>query len=102
MSHWRLVVRELNERGPLHWAQVMSGTQRGLNDAANLGFVTRPGGPAKPWRITELGRQWCENRVAVVIKWPGRPGRKAMLVATWLYALPRAGEIQLGNQCTQP
>lgn len=98
MSHWRLVVRELYERGPLRWGQVMSGTQQGLNDAAKLGLVTRPGSPVNPWRITELGRQWCEHRVDVVISWPGRPGRKRMLAATWLHALPKPGEIRLGQQ----
>jgi hypothetical protein len=98
MSHWRLVVRELNERGPLHWAQIMSGPQHGLNAAAELGFVQRPGCATGVWSITELGRQWCEGRVQVVTTWPGRPGRKHMLAATWLHALPKPGQIQLGRQ----
>lgn len=48
------------------------------------------------WTLTPKGRDWCEGRVQLVETPRKGSGRgKRRMVATWLQALPRAGEIRL-------
>ena len=83
MSAWRLVVRELYERGPLASRQFVGvpDAHSALRRARQLGLVESPGrGGArgyKPWAITELGRAYCEGRAVLETLFVPHPGTRA-------------------------
>jgi hypothetical protein len=99
MSAWRIVVKNLYDAGGRGTAALAGGEfltpyQAGnaLESAAKRGLVSNPGQRGlTEWRLTQLGIDWCENRVTHVEKRPG--GRRWVL--TWLSALPRG--IRLGG-----
>lgn len=115
MSAWRLVVRELYERGPLRGTEVRSlfkseeltGPYTALQTAARMGLVRSPGrGTNQPYTLTDAGRAMVENRLAAVVpkyrtgrQKGGRPqGTQLVLRPTWLASLPPANEIRLRQE----
>jgi hypothetical protein len=116
MSAWRIITKALYAAGggPVHTSAFdnaelsYDGFWHGIERAGNLGMIVNTvsgWGVAERgrWALTDMGRDWCEGRIAVCCPLWDRGRTKAQRpVATWLKALPRAGEIQLGNQCTQP
>lgn len=105
MSAWKIRLRRLYDAGggPL---------QRRAFDPMDtvLDDETEPMGPAIRhglvtsqrvkfvwlWTLTPRGRDWCEGRITLTEEKRGTSGRgKMQTVATWLSALPRAGEIRL-------
>ena len=107
MSGWRLATRSLYEAGggPLSGYAFdphtipLGGWWHGIHRAEELGLMRclNPGKfggrqPACLWELTQAGIDWCEGRVAVEYQ----PTKRQQVVATWLKALPRAGEIRMG------
>lgn len=106
MSAWRILVRNLHAQGggPLPMRafdpvlgqtpdeQMQSAKRLGLVESRRVKFTWL-------WTLTERGRAWCEGRLEIVEtvnRGRGVGGRgKLALKATWLQAMPRAGEIQL-------
>lgn len=106
MSGWKIRVRKLYEMGggPL---------PRSAFDPMDTSLGTKENGAMAPavahglavaqrrkfqwlWTLTPKGRDWCEGRVTIVEKRHTGKGRgQHQMVATWLHALPRAGEIRL-------
>jgi hypothetical protein len=104
MSAWRALVRNLYEIGggpaprrAFDNLPTLSAARGGLNCARDFGLIkARLQTCDWVWTLTDLGRDWCEGRVAIVgvmNKPRGRPVLRP--VATWLKALPRPGEIKL-------
>lgn len=100
MSLWRILVKAIHDKGGACCAadlrplvvvdnHAISGE---LTRAKWLGLVTVENiGTANPtWRLTGLGRDWCEGRVTLVRTNPG--GRR--WVSTWLASLPRGIRLQ--------
>ena len=118
MSGWRVVTKDLYAArgGPLHprkfeRAELTQCTlYAGLARAKELGLMvcttnSRGSTCRGRWKLTPRGIDWCEGRIELVCPRTGpsgQAGRKAgsgmRPVATWLKALPRAGEIQLGHE----
>ena len=118
MSGWRVVTKDLYAAGggPLHphkfdrCATSHGALYAGLARAKELGLVENTvsgwGNAANGrWALTQRGIDWCEGRIELVCPKEGpseKVGRKVgsgmRPVATWLKALPRAGEIQLGHE----
>lgn len=107
MSAWRILVRRLYDLGggPLprpafdntgdelgeQWkAQLVPAIRHGLIQSGKHKYGWR-------WTLTQRGRDWCEGRYEVVERLDNRrKGRGPQQIkATWLVALPRAGEIRL-------
>lgn len=92
MSGWKVLVRSLDDKGggPLPRAAFDSGTTAGryaLDVAKKRGLIRHVRRAYwSLWELTPLGREWCEGRKEVT---------KHGSAATWLHALPRAGEIRL-------
>ena len=116
MSAWRLVVRELYERGPLRFEQFLTcaDSYRTINHAQKLGLVTRIGrhgkSPAQKYRLTPLGEAFAAGRVACVIRTFGQAGTNGGRMAgttqtfrpTWVSSLPMPNTIRLqANDCGQ-
>ena len=108
MSAWRIITKNLYAAGggPVHAnAFDMPDLSRetfwgGIYRAKELGMIENTvsswGNAARGrWSLTQKGRDWCDGRLGDEYR-----HRKLCIVATWLKALPRAGEIQLqGKQC---
>lgn len=80
MSAWRLVVKEIHQRGPIRGT---AGQSPSLRSARLNGLIEH--NADGEWCLTPLGLDVAENRVKPVQLRPG--GRR--FVATWLRALPR-------------
>lgn len=113
MAGWRLVVRELYERGPLRARDLRPSyskdAQRNvgsdLRRAAELGLLTLPGrcGVHAVYRLTPSGIAFAQGKLEVIVpeyRSPARGGRpkgvRCVLRPTWLSALP-AAEFQGGT-----
>ena len=102
MSAWRLVVRELYERGPLTAAQIMTDAVggSGLARARQLGLVSQCPGrggnfPDEPCHLTAEGIAYMEGRMVCITRFVPHPGTKkrgkgstAVVRPTWLASLP--------------
>ena len=104
MSSWRIITKALYAAGggPVHTSAFDPPHMSyetfwcGVDRARNLGMIenTVSGwGVASRgrWALTQTGRDWCEGRVGDEYR-----HKRLTICATWLKALPRAGEIRLG------
>ena len=107
MSAWRILVRRLYDQGggPLrrcdidpHGSELGEAPKEQLDAARRDGLVEATRVKVTwTWTLTQRGRDWCEGRVEVVEarREHQRGRRPKQLRATWLAALPKAGEIRL-------
>ena len=113
MSAWRIITKALYAAGggPVHTSAFDTcelsyhGFWNGIERAGHLGLIVNTvsgfsgADAAGRWELTDRGRDWCDGRIVVCHPEWDRGKKKAQRpVATWLKALPRAGEIRLGQQ----
>lgn len=107
MSAWKLIVRELYERGPITTAQVQS-TQPGVfaavDRATRLGLVAKSSERVNATlSLTAAGLEYATGRATVAPTlvpkppgWSGRmPGTVERVVPTWIAALPPPNAVRL-------
>ena len=111
MSGWKIITRKLYDAGkPMPARKIDDGycTYGGLfsalREARDIGMIVNTlrgtnGHDGGRWAITPMGIDWAEGRIEVCRPhWDRGSTRAHRPVATWLKALPRAGEIRLGQQ----
>lgn len=110
MSGWRLLLKELGEKGDWIATREFDGGALYPSSFSGLLYVMlskgmverRRAGQNKPveWRITQRGRDVLDGRIVFVVhRVNGVRNSKRIPaskpVATWLASLPRPGEVQL-------
>ncbi len=109
MSQWKLATRMLYEAGggPMPALRFLEDLPPwALRHAADHGMVQCDGRKARAvWSLTPAGWDFAQNRTAMAVDpfhMPYRSGRPAgtgaRLVATWLSALPRPGQVSLRDR----
>ena len=103
MSGWRELVKSLHaiggEGSRMQFDKLSSesGSNSAIERAKELRLVERVGGGcASRWRLTALGRGYCEGTVEVRPSLGAKTGGRAPAVvgATWLASLPRDIRIE--------
>jgi len=86
MSAWKLMARELHDKGGSVRYSTVMWRRAELDRLQALGLASCTGGKghAKMFTLTPLGRDWCEGRAEA---YGQRGGIKFQ--ATWLASLPR-------------
>jgi len=96
VSAWRLAARDLYENGGSGtWSDVPD--YKALRALVRLGLATNTGtnrsGKGSPdvWTLTQLGRDYCEGRIAVET---ARGFKRHKVQATWLASLPKGIRLE--------